>query len=245
MIKELLRNYDNSNPKTIFSEVIIMYRIYIVEDDPDIANRLKQHLEGFGFEVRTAFDFQNITTEYSSFNPQLTLMDIGLPFYNGFYWCSQIRKTSRSPIIFLSSAADNMNIVMAMDMGGDDFIAKPFDLAVLTAKIRAVLRRAYDFSESDEPEVSGAKLCLSDATLNYSGEKIALTKNEMRILQTLMESSGKIVSRETLMSRLWETDCYIDENTLSVNISRLRKKLEGIGLGGFIRTKSGLGYIVE
>lgn len=222
-----------------------MYRIYIVEDDPDIANRLKQHLEGFGYEVRTAFDFQNITAEYSSFNPHLTLMDIGLPFYNGFYWCSQIRKTSRSPIIFLSSAADNMNIVMAMDMGGDDFIAKPFDLVVLTAKIRAVLRRAYDFSESDELEHSGVKLCLSDATLNYGGEKIALTKNEMRILQTLMESSGKIVSRETLMSRLWETDCYIDENTLSVNISRLRKKLEVIGLGGFIRTKSGLGYIVE
>lgn len=243
MIKELLRNYDNF--KSANSEVFIMYRIYIVEDDIDIANRLKQHLESSGFEVRTAFDFQNITAEYFAFNPQLTLMDIGLPFYNGFYWCSQIRKSSRCPIIFLSSAADNMNIVMAMDMGGDDFIAKPFDQAVLTAKIRAVLRRAYDFSESDELEKGGAKLCLSDATLSFNGEKIALTKNEMRILQTLMESSGKIVSRETLMSRLWETDCYIDENTLSVNISRLRKKLEGIGLDGFIRTKSGLGYIVE
>lgn len=222
-----------------------MYKIFIVEDDFDIANGIGTHLEGLGFEVKIAEDFRDIAAEYSAFEPHITLMDIGLPFFNGFYWCSEIRRSSRSPIVFLSSASDNMNIVMAMDMGGDDFIAKPFDLTVLVAKIRALLRRAYDFAGSDVVERNGARLSLSDASLVYGGEKTELTKNEFRILQTLMENSGKIVSRETLMGRLWETDCYVDENALSVNISRLRKKLENAGLYDFIRTKSGLGYIVE
>lgn len=221
-----------------------MYRIFIVEDDFDIANSIRTHLTGLGFEVKTAENFRDILTEYALFNPHLTLMDIGLPAFNGMYWCSEIRRTSRSPIIFLSSASDNMNIVMAMDMGGDDFIAKPFDLTVLVAKIRALLRRAYDFAGSDVVEHNGVQLNLSDASLVYRGEKTELTKNEFRILQTLMENSGKIVSRDTLMSRLWETDCYIDENALSVNISRLRKKLENTGLHDYIRTKSGLGYMV-
>ncbi len=222
-----------------------MNRIFIVEDDSGIANGIRTHLETCGYIEKIAEDFRDIVTESKAFNPHLILMDIGLPFYNGMYWCSQIRKTSNAPIIFISSASDNMNIVMAMDMGGDDFIAKPFDLNVLVAKIRALLRRVYDFAGSDVIEHKGARLSLSDATLNVNGEKIELTKNEFRILQTLMESNGKIVSRETLMSRLWETDCYIDENALSVNISRLRKKLENIGLSDFIRTKTGLGYIVE
>ena len=221
-----------------------MYRIFIVEDDFDIANSIRAHLEGLGFEVKTAENFRDILAEYAAFNPHLTLMDIGLPVFNGMYWCSEIRRTSRSPIIFLSSASDNMNIVMAMDMGGDDFIAKPFDLTVLVAKIRALLRRAYDFAGSDVVEHNGVQLNLSDASLVYRGEKTELTKNELRILQTLMENSGKIVSRDTLMSRLWETDYYIDENALSVNISRLRKKLENAGLHDYIRTKSGLGYMV-
>lgn len=221
-----------------------MYRIFIVEDDFDIANSIRAHLEGLGFEVKTAENFRDILTEYAAFNPHLTLMDIGLPAFNGMYWCSEIRRTSRSPILFLSSASDNMNIVMAMDMGGDDFIAKPFDLTVLVAKIRALLRRAYDFAGSDVVEHNGVQLNLSDASLVYRGEKTELTKNEFRILQTLMENSGKIVSRDKLMSRLWETDCYIDENALSVNISRLRKKLENAGLHDYIRTKSGLGYMV-
>lgn len=221
-----------------------MYRIFIVEDDFDIANSIRAHLEGLGFEVKTAENFRDILTEYAAFNPHLTLMDIGLPAFNGMYWCSEIRRTSRSPIIFLSSASDNMNIVMAMDMGGDDFIAKPFDLTVLVAKIRALLRRAYDFAGSDVVEHNGVQLNLSDASLVYRGDKTELTKNEFRILQTLMENSGKIVSRDKLMSRLWETDCYIDENALSVNISRLRKKLENAGLHDYIRTKSGLGYMV-
>ncbi|MGN1111144.1 MAG: response regulator, partial [Oscillospiraceae bacterium] len=165
-----------------------MYRIFIVEDDFDIANSIRAHLEGLGFEVKTAENFRDILGEYTAFNPHLTLMDIGLPAFNGMYWCSEIRRTSRSPIIFLSSASDNMNIVMAMDMGGDDFIAKPFDLTVLVAKIRALLRRAYDFAGSDVVEHNGVQLNLSDASLVYHGEKTELTKNEFRILQTLMEN---------------------------------------------------------
>ncbi len=223
-----------------------MYRIFIAEDDPDIANAVRKHLEGWGFEARCAEDFRNITAEITAFAPQLVLMDIGLPFYNGFYWCAEIRKISKVPVVFLSSASDNMNIVMAMDMGGDDFIPKPFDLTVLMAKIRAILRRTYDFGGTSEIiEHKGAVLNISDASLSYGGGKVELTKNEYRILLTLMENKGKVVSRDALMNKLWETDCYVDENTLTVNVSRLRKKLDNAGLKDFIATKSGMGYIVE
>ncbi len=223
-----------------------MYRIFIAEDDPDIANAVRKHLEGWGFEARCAEDFRNITAEITAFAPHLVLMDIGLPFYNGFYRCAEIRKISKVPVVFLSSASDNMNIVMAMDMGGDDFIPKPFDLTVLMAKIRAILRRTYDFGGASEIiEHKGAVLNISDASLSYGGVKIELTKNEYRILLTLMENKGKVVSRDALMNKLWETDCYVDENTLTVNVSRLRKKLDSAGLSDFIATKSGMGYIVE
>lgn len=223
-----------------------MYRIFIVEDDATIANAVKNYLENWGFEVKTAYDLRNVIGEFTEFSPQLVLMDIGLPFYNGFYWCAEIRRISKVPVVFLSSASDNMNIVMAMDMGGDDFIPKPFDLTVLMAKIRAVLRRTYDFGETSEIiGHKGAVLNISDASLSYGGGKIELTKNEYRILLTLMENKGKVVSRDTLMNRLWETDCYVDENTLTVNVSRLRKKLEKTGLTDFISTKAGMGYIVE
>ena len=173
-------------------------------------------------------------------------MDISLPFYNGFHWCEEIRRISQVPIIFLSSAADNMNIVMAMNMGGDDFIAKPFDLNVLTAKVQAVLRRTYDFgSPANLIEHGGTILNLSDGTLSFGEQKTELSKNELKILQALFESNGKVVRREDLMTRLWETDCYVDENTLTVNINRLRRKLAKIGLTDFILTKKGLGYMVE
>lgn len=177
--------------------------------------------------------------------PQLVLMDVKLPFYNGYYWCSEIRKVSKVPIIFLSSAADNMNIVMAVNMGGDDFIAKPFDLDVLTVKIQAMLRRSYDFvSQSVVLEHQGAILNLTEATLTYGTEKLELIKNELRILQVLMENKEKVVEREALMTKLWESDSYIDENTLSVNVNRLRRKLERAGLADFIQTKKGIGYRV-
>lgn len=207
---------------------------------------MKNQIEIWGHQVKCAEDFQNIITDFTSFNPQLVLLDIMLPFYNGYYWCSEIRKISKVPIIFISSTADNMNIVMAMNMGGDDFIAKPFDLSVLIAKIQAVLRRTYDFSGSAPIlEHKDAILNLNDMTLMFNGSKIELTKNEFRILQMLMENKGKVVSRNSLMLRLWESDIYVEENTLSVNINRLRKKLDSIDLKEFIRTKAGSGYIVE
>lgn len=177
--------------------------------------------------------------------PHLILMDIGLPFFDGYHWCSEIRKVSQVPVIFISSAADNMNIVMAVSMGGDDFIAKPFDLSVLTAKVQAMLRRTYDFSgTSNLIEHRGAILNISDATLIYEGNIVDLTKNEYRILQALMENRGRAVSRDMLMKRLWETDSFVDENTLTVNVARLRKKLEQAGMQDFIQTKKGIGYLV-
>lgn len=223
--------------------VIAMYKIFVVEDDEIIAGSLKRHLESWDYEVVCASDFSNVMSDFVNASPQMVLMDIKLPYYNGYYWCSEIRKVSKVPIIFLSSAVDNMNIVMAVNMGGDDFIAKPFDLDVLTVKIQAMLRRSYDFvSQSTVLEHRGAMLNLTEATLIYGYEKLELTKNELRILQVLMENKEKVVSRDTLMTRLWESDSYVDENTLSVNVNRLRKKLESAGLADFIQTKKGIGY---
>lgn len=223
-----------------------MYRIYIAEDDEGIARAVSKGLREWEFEVMCTADFRRIAEEIAEFQPHLVLLDITLPFYNGFYWCGELRRVSRVPVVFVSSASDNMNIIMAMNMGGDDFIAKPFDMSVLTAKIQALLRRTYDFAgQLGVIEHRGARLNTAEAALYYGGSRIELTKNEYRILQTLMESRGKIVSREKLMNRLWETDCFIDENTLTVNVARLRKKLDSAGLAGFISTKVGMGYIIQ
>lgn len=220
-----------------------MYRIFFVEDDATIARMVKEYLEKWDYEVHIVQDFSCVMAEFADFDPQLVLMDIRLPFYNGYYWCTEIRKISKLPLIFLSSVSDNMNIVMAVNMGGDDFIAKPFDLEVLTAKIQAMLRRSYDFAGSSSVlEHKGAMLNLADASLNYQGERLELTKNELKILQILFENSERIVSRDILMTKLWESDAYVDENTLSVNVNRLRKKLSSIGLDKFILTKKGIGY---
>lgn len=223
-----------------------MYKILIIEDDLTIAKTLKNHIKTWGYEAEYIKDFKNVLNEYAAYQPQLVLLDISLPFYNGFHWCSEIRKISKVPIIFISSASDNMNIVMAISQGGDDFIAKPFDLNVLTVKIQALLRRTYDFAgQTNLMEHNGAILNLSDTTLSYQGEKIELTKNEFKILQFLLENKGKAVSRETIMTRLWETDSFVDDNTLTVNVTRLRKKLEDAGLLNYIRTKKGIGYMIE
>lgn len=220
-----------------------MYRIFIVEDDSTIARLVKQHLEKWEYEVYIAQDFANIMTEFAQTDPQLVLMDIRLPFFNGYHWCTQIRNVSKVPIIFLSSVSDNMNIVMAVNMGADDFVAKPFDLEVLTVKIQAMLRRSYDFAgNSSVLEHRGLLLNLLDATAIYEGNRVELTKNEVRILQILFENKNKIVTRDALMTKLWESDSYVDENTLSVNINRLRKKLSAMGLEDFIVTKKGIGY---
>lgn len=223
-----------------------MYRIYIIEDDNIIAGKIKEHMTSWGFEARCASDFRNIMGEFAEYEPHMVLLDISLPFFNGYHWCEEIRRVSKVPVIFLSSAADNMNIIMAMSMGGDDFIAKPFDMNVLVAKVQAVLRRTYDFGgQTQVIEHRGALLNMSDASLLYNGKPVELTRNDYKILLTLMENRGSIVSRETLMEKLWETDCFVDENTLTVNIARLRKKLDNAGLTGFITTKKGIGYIVE
>lgn len=220
-----------------------MYRIFLVEDDETIARLIKKHLEKWEYEVSTVQDFGNVLGEFAVCDPQLVLLDIRLPFYNGHYWCTQIRQVSKVPIIFLSSVSDNMNIVMAMNMGADDFIPKPFELEVLTAKVQALLRRSYDFAGSSSMlEHKGMLLNLSDATLLYQEQKVELTKNELKILQTLIENKMQVVTRETLMTRLWESDMYVDENTLSVNVNRLRKKLTSIGLEDSILTKKGIGY---
>lgn len=224
---------------------ITVYRILIVEDEEGIAQAVKEQAELWGLEAECVRDFRNVMTAFAEYAPHLVLMDIGLPFFNGYHWCGEIRKISSVPVMFISSASDSMNIVMAMNMGADDFIVKPFDGSVLIAKIQALLRRTYDFAGSvPVMEHRGALLNLGDNTLVYQGERINLSKNEYRILLALMENKGKVVSRERLMERLWETDSFVDENTLTVNVNRLRKKLDGAGLEGFITTKVGVGYII-
>lgn len=223
-----------------------MYKIFLVEDDDAIAGAVAKHISSWGWEARRAGDLTRVIEEFTAFAPHLVLLDIGLPYRNGYHWCAEIRKLSRTPIIFLSSASDNMNIVMAMNMGGDDFLPKPVDLAVLTAKLQAILRRSYDLSgQVPVMEHRGVVLNLNDASLRYQDQRLELSKNEFRILQTLLEHKGKVVSRDTLMTKLWQMDCYVEENTLTVNVARLRKKLEGVGLRDFIRTRVGAGYIVE
>ena len=235
------------------------YRIFIVEDDETIANLLKKHLSSWGYDVFLAEDFSNILQEFAGKDPQLVLLDLKLPFYNGFHWCEEIRKVSQVPVIFISSAADNMNMVMAMSrwtmnmtgaqanhMGIElDFIAKPFDMDVLVAKIQAILRRTYSFGNPGNVlEHKGAVLNLSRATLTWNGEETELTRNELRILELLFSQAGKPVSRDAIMTKLWESDSFVDDNTLTVNITRLRKKLEAAGLVDFIITRKGLGYMV-
>ena len=223
-----------------------MFKILIVEDDRGIAEGIQSLLEQWGMEARQVQDFRNITGEFETYQPHLILLDIKLPSYDGYYWCGQLRQRTAAPIIFISSAADNMNIVMAMNMGGDDFIAKPFDGSVLVAKVQAMLRRAYDFAGTAHLlSCGGAVLNVSDGTLTANGQKVELTRNEFKILQLLLEHRGEIVSREAIMTRLWESDSFVDENTLTVNVARLRKKLESAGLTDFIRTRKGAGYLVE
>ena len=223
-----------------------MYRILIVEDDPTIADEVAAQIAPWGIEAKKADDLRNVMQVFAKFQPHIVLLDISLPFFNGYHWCEQIRAVSKVPVIFISSASDNMNIVMAMNLGADDFVSKPFDMNVLTAKVRALLRRTYDFGASVPLlEHKGAILNTGDGSLSVNGEKVSLSKNEYRILLCLMENKGKTVSREKLMERLWQTDQFIDENTLTVNVNRLRKKLDAAGLADFIETKFGVGYIVD
>lgn len=223
-----------------------MYKLLIVEDDAVIARSIQQHMESWGYEAICVEDFQGVLQTFVAQNPQLVLMDICLPFYNGYHWCDEIRKISKVPIIFISSASDNMNIVMAVNMGGDDFVAKPFDLNVLQAKIQALLRRTYDFvGDSALMEHRGMIFDTGKGLVTFADAHTELTKNEMGILRTLLEQKGRIVTRDKLMEKLWESDSFIDDNTLTVNVARLRKKLEEIGIQDMIKTRKGIGYVVD
>lgn len=226
-------------------------RILIVEDDFTIAEQMKLSLQSWGYEVFLTEDFSDPLADFNRVDPQLVLMDITLPFSNGFFRCSKIREVSNVPVIFVSSAADNLNMITALNMGGDDFVTKPFDLNVLLIKVKALLRRTYEFApgsgatENALPEHRGATYNAADSSLTYEGNKIDLTKNESRILNSLLTHKGSIVSRSRLMEELWNDDLFVDENTLSVNVNRLRKKLDEAGLNDFITTKKGQGYIIE
>ena len=223
-----------------------MYRIMIIEDDRGIAQAIREQAELWDLQVHCVENFRAVTAEFAAFDPHLVLLDLGLPFFNGYHWCSEIRKVSQVPSLVISSAGDNMNIIMAMNMGADDFIVKPFDQSVLMAKVQAMLRRTYDFSAGVPVlEHRGAMLNTGDNTLVYGDRRIELSKNEYRILLALMRSKGKVVSREKLMELLWESDSFVDENTLTVNVGRLRKKLDAAGLTDFITTKFGVGYLIR
>ncbi|MFV0364279.1 MAG: response regulator transcription factor [Suipraeoptans sp.] len=223
-----------------------MYRLLIVEDDMTIAKLLSEHFEKWDFKSDYITDFSKVMEGFIEFDPNIVLMDVNLPFYNGFHWCTEIRKISKVPIIFVSSANDNMSIVMAMNMGGDEYIEKPFDLNVLTAKVQALIRRTYSFAGTlNVKEHKGAILNLNNASISFEGKILELTKNEFKIMEMLMEKVGSIVSRDDIISRLWDSDEFIDDNTLTVNVARLRKKLESIGLEDIIATKKGIGYLME
>ena len=223
-----------------------MYKILIVEDDVTIASLLNENIKKWGFESDYVTDFNQVLEEYHRKKPHLILLDISLPFYNGFYWCGEIRKVSNVPIVFLSSHTENLDIVMAMNMGGDDYITKPFSLDIVIAKIQAVLRRTYAYyREIQTLEVRNVLLDLKDAVVCYRDNKAELTKNEYKILRLLMEKKNNIISREEIMKNLWDSDSFIDDNTLTVNVNRLRKKLEDMGITDFIITKKGMGYMVH
>ena len=220
-----------------------MHKILLVEDDEVIRQQVKKILEQWEYEVVLVEDFMEVLSLFVKEEPHLVLMDIGLPLFNGYHWCQEIRKVSKVPIMFLSSRDQAMDIVMAINMGGDDFVTKPVDQNVLLAKIQGLLRRSYEFGKDQSLlEYMGVILNLKAMDLVYQGEVVSLTKNEFQILQVLFERSGNIVSREDLMKELWNSDFFIDDNTLSVNVARLRKKLEAVGLKDFIETKKGVGY---
>ncbi len=223
-----------------------MYKVIVAEDDKGIAEGICNCLSDWGMKARRIMDFRRVMEEIMEYEPHLVILDITLPYMGGYHWCQEIRKISSVPIIFISSATDNMNIIMAMNMGADDYIPKPFDQSVLIAKVQALLRRAYDYNISAFTlEAAGAVLNTDDNTLTYNGRKIELSRNEYRILLTLMQNKNKVVSREKIMEALWETDSFVDENTLTVNVGRLRRTLEDAGLKNLIKTKFGVGYILE
>lgn len=221
-------------------------RIFLIEDDDVIARSLKKFLENWSYEVFICKDFENIFDEYKDIDPTIVLIDISLPFFNGYYWCEQIRRVSNVPIIFISSASENLNKIMAMNMGADDYITKPFDLELLLAKIKALLRRSYEYTEpSHNIDYKDIVIDRDRMVLSFGSSQLSLSKNEYLILEMMFAHPEKIFQREEIMDKIWQTDEFIDDNTLTVNIMRLRKKLDSIGLKNFIKTKKKVGYYIE
>ncbi|PBI34250.1 DNA-binding response regulator [Clostridioides difficile] len=224
-----------------------MFKIMVVEDDVSLKNIIAKCLTKWGHDVHQIENLENIIEEFKNYNPELVLLDINLPFYDGFHWCNEIRKISKVPIIFISSRNSNMDVIMGVNLGADDYIPKPFSVDVLVAKVNALLRRTYNFVDNNSNQIihNGVTLDLSTATINYEDNTIELTKNEIKILHELMKYKGQIVSRNKLMKKLWDNDWFVDDNTLTVNVNRIRSKLNEIGLEDFIETKRGLGYIIS
>lgn len=220
------------------------WKIFLVEDDKVIAEEIKRHLKFWNYEIKIAEDFQNIFDDFKNFNPDLVLMDVSLPFYNGYHWCKIIRKNSKVPILFISVADENLNLIMAMDLGADDYLTKPFELELLQIKIRALLRRAYEYIETKNIFYKDIRLNCDNMIISRENKEIELTKNEFKILEILLEKPGKVVNRDEIIDKIWQTDSYIDDNTLTVNVMRLRKKLEEINIFELIKTKKGVGYYV-
>ncbi len=223
-----------------------MYNILVIEDDDSLCSNIGNHLSRWGFETQRINDFENVLKEFIDIKPHLVLMDINLPYFDGFYWCRQIRNISKTPIIFLSSRDSNMDIIMAVNQGADDYVTKPFSPDILLAKIQALLRRTYDYQNEkrDTLEYKGIILDTESGTLLFKDKKLELTKNEFKILGMLMRNKAVLVSREKLMKALWDEDYYVNENTLTVNINRIRSKLAEIGIENLISTRKGEGYII-
>lgn len=224
-----------------------MFKIMVVEDDEKISNIMSNNLKKWGYEIINIDEFDNIVETYVRTKPHLILMDINLPYFDGFYYCKKIRELSKVPIIFISSRDGNMDIVMAINMGGDDFLSKPFSMEVLLVKIKALLRRTYSYQDKDISvlEYNNVILNLKDYTVSFNDKEIELSKNEFKILYILMKNNNKIISREFIMRKLWEDESFVDDNTLTVNINRLRKKLLNLDLDDFIKTKRKEGYIIK
>ena len=223
-----------------------MLKIMIVEDDETIRDLLLENIVKWGFDGIVVKDFQDVMETFVQSEPHLVLLDINLPSYDGFYWCGKMREVSNVPIMFISSRDTRMDMVMAMNMGGDDYIQKPFYVDVLMAKINALIRRTYSYIDTDLSviEHDGVVLNVKDGNIMYQDKKIELTKNEFKILYILMENKGHVVSREKMMRSLWEDESFVDDNTLTVNIARIRKKLADIEKTDFLKTKKGQGYII-
>lgn len=224
-----------------------MYRIMIVEDDEKIRRIVADTLKKWQYDVVEVSKFDQVLTEFEQTEPHLVLLDINLPVFDGYYWCQQIRSMSKVPIIFLSSRNQNMDIIMAINMGGDDFIQKPFDLDIFVAKISALIRRKYTYQEDENTQFihGGLKLNVTNSTIEYKGQSTELSRNDFILLQLMMRNIGKIISREDLMQALWNDEQFVDDNTLTVNVNRMRRKIAALGLEDFIITRKGMGYLIE